>query len=100
MEATPQLVKKDIKTKLSKLNEEHQNITVKLNVINKELQSIQREMNCFLLPGKKEREMNCFLLPGKKEKQVKSKELVKFDSYDFNEVTELCYQYFIESKIM
>jgi hypothetical protein len=87
MEATPQLVKKDIKTKLSKLNEEHQNITVKLNVINKELQSIQREMNCFLLPGKK-------------EKQVKSKELVKFDSYDFNEVTELCYQYFIESKIM
>jgi hypothetical protein len=89
MEATPQLVKKDIKTKLSKLKKEHQNITVKLNVINKDLHSIQREMNCFLLPD------TC-----KKEKQVKSKELVEFDSYDFNEVTELCYQYFIESKIM
>ncbi len=66
MEASHRMVKKEVKIKLSKL----------VNGVNEDLLS---------MPCK----------PKGKKKQVKSKELTEFDSYDFNEVTELCYQYWM-----
>jgi len=88
--------RKEIINNLIKLKQAHEETKDKLNGINKDLLSIQKELLCFFHPST---DRVCQGLPidascGGGDPKREDEDLKYFDTYNFEEVTEICFQEF------